>query len=1104
MNPSQSFSIEQSYINLALVETKEHQEKEKQLRDTRNNTAVMEKFEEIHGTKIRIDIKDIFTTCKNSEKKVLVFGRAGIGKSTFCRYVAHQWACGAIWSEYDLVVLVPLRSLTEQNYPALSAGVSYDLIDVLRKTCFNFRYSLPEAGVTFLKDHFRRVRILWLLDGYDEIVQNVPTHLQHLLGQLLSTSHHIVTSRPYQNTLSYQVRMELIGFTDDNIPKYITQFFGQVETQSSNSLVEEKKLSQFVKLNPRIWGIAHIPINLELICSVWSNTDWSETKAMTITMLYEELTEWLCRRYLESQRRISIDQINLMDRQTVYQNCRHEMAFLESLAFRGMKQNYVLLPSKLLAEAVIESQCSLIDHTQLLNTGLLKSIAGNGTGSQVEARKDHYFVHLSFQEYFGARYLVNALRQGDKPGAISFIRRQRYNQRCTLLFRFASGLAVESNCRQTIELFWNTLQSEPVDLIGIRHIKLLITCFDEVFTDSQVPNSDRMMNCIQNWIHHVLHSNNRRLQDYLSESFQECISISGAERTQNELSRIIQQSEDPIKMQVLRLISELELLSPRHDLLRIILDQLGTSNKKLKMQALTTLASLGEKARITAVIDRLSLVLDDEDPLMRPSACEALVSIDEKETNTNVIDRLFLALGDTNSDVRSSACEALGRIGRTPTNIDLIDRLYQATKHENPEVRSSAYEALGRIGEKATNTDVIDGLFLAIGDTNSDVRSSACEALGRIGRTATNTDLIDRLYQATKHENPEVRSSAYEALGRIGEKATNTDVIDSLFLALGDKNFDVRWSACETLVSIGANATNTNVVDRLFLALGDTNSDVRSSACDALGRLSETVVYSAVINRLCQTMKNENPVVRSSACTTLGCISEIAVHTAVIDVILLALGDTNSDVRSSACKALGHLSETVVQTVVIDALLLALGDTHSDVRSSACDALGRISETAVHTTVIDRLCQAMKNENPVVRSSACAALERIGENATTTAVVDALLLALEDTNSDVRSSACDALGHISEKAVHTTVIDALFLVLGDKNPNVRSSACDALGHINETVVHTAVINRLCQAMKDENPVVRSSACAASWTHSQEANNHRSDRCTFSSSRRHEF
>lgn len=156
---------------------------------------------------------------------------------------------------------------------------------MLRKLCFCWNRPLSARDEQLLQQQFQQSRILWLLDGYDEMVQPAPAHIQHLLDHLLKTPHQIVISRPFQNTPSHQVRMEIIGFTDENIPMYIKQFFSQVETELSCALVEENKLLDFLKLNPRIWGIAHIPINLELICSVWSDTDWSETKAMTITML---------------------------------------------------------------------------------------------------------------------------------------------------------------------------------------------------------------------------------------------------------------------------------------------------------------------------------------------------------------------------------------------------------------------------------------------------------------------------------------------------------------------------------------------------------------------------------------------------------------------------------------------------------------------------------------------------------------------------------------------------------------------------------------------------------------------------------------------------
>ncbi|CAF1006613.1 unnamed protein product [Adineta steineri] len=402
MNPAKSFPIDQSYVNLSIVETKDQQEKEKKLRDSQHNDAIMEAFENIHGTKTPVDIKDIFKTCKGQTRNLLVFGRAGIGKSTFCQYIAYQWATGMIWQEYDLVALIPLRSLTTDRYPILPAGTNYSLIDVLKKECISFDQYVSEKDETQLKEQFHNRRILWLLDGYDEIVQNVPTHLGSLLDdQLLKTPHHIITSRPYMNTLSHSVQLEITGFTDDNISKYVKQFFDEIEKEPQNSTAEDEKILSFLKRNPRIWGIAHIPINLELICSVWSNTRWSETKTLTMTGLYDEITEWICRRYLEKQPQTSTDSWSEND---VYKKCKNELAFLERLAFLGMESNTIILGSILLQKAQNETTCSLAENLHLLNIGLLKSFAHHhGTGMRIELKKDHYFVHLSFQEYFAAR-----------------------------------------------------------------------------------------------------------------------------------------------------------------------------------------------------------------------------------------------------------------------------------------------------------------------------------------------------------------------------------------------------------------------------------------------------------------------------------------------------------------------------------------------------------------------------------------------------------------------------------------------------------------------------------------------------------------------------
>ena len=300
MNPATSVPIEQSYINLGIVEIKEQQKQEKKLLDAQYNDAIIGTFEQIYGTKTVVDVKDIFNKCKDQTKNILVLGRAGIGKSTFCQYIAYRWATGAIWSQYDILILIPLRSLTESRYPPLAPGTRYSLIDLVKKE--HFGNDLSEKDDKLLREHFDKSKVLWLLDGYDEIVQNVPGHLQYLFEQLLKTPYHIVTSRPYLTMLSYTVQLEITGFTDANIVEYVKQFFAQTEDTIHAPTVVDQKLLNFLKLNPNIWGIAHIPINLELICSIWSDTEWSETKALTMTALYDCITEWLCRRYLTKQK----------------------------------------------------------------------------------------------------------------------------------------------------------------------------------------------------------------------------------------------------------------------------------------------------------------------------------------------------------------------------------------------------------------------------------------------------------------------------------------------------------------------------------------------------------------------------------------------------------------------------------------------------------------------------------------------------------------------------------------------------------------------------------------------------------------------------------
>ncbi|CAF5213414.1 unnamed protein product, partial [Rotaria magnacalcarata] len=136
MNTCQKVPIEECYINLSITRTEEQEEKEKKLQSAKSNDEIINTYEEIYRNTTSIDIKEIFDKCKDRKKQVLVIGRAGIGKSIFCRYVAYQWAEGKLWSHYELVILITLNSLTHESHPTSASDVKYSLVDLVQKQYF--------------------------------------------------------------------------------------------------------------------------------------------------------------------------------------------------------------------------------------------------------------------------------------------------------------------------------------------------------------------------------------------------------------------------------------------------------------------------------------------------------------------------------------------------------------------------------------------------------------------------------------------------------------------------------------------------------------------------------------------------------------------------------------------------------------------------------------------------------------------------------------------------------------------------------------------------------------------------------------------------------
>ncbi|CAF4072355.1 unnamed protein product [Adineta steineri] len=1023
MNPAKFYPIEQSYINLALVETKKQQQKERQLRDASTSDAIMGSFEEIYGTKTTIDVKNIFEICKNQEKKVLVFGRAGIGKSTFCRYIVYQWAMGSYWTENTLM----------------------------------------------------QKKTLWILDGYDEIVQNVPLHLECLFEQLLKTPHHILTSRPYQNVLAYHVQMEITGFTDHNIKQYVKQFFNQMEDELDNSLNKGQTLFRFLKTNRSIWGVAHIPVNLELICSLWSNEDSIETKKLTITSLYTMMIEWLCRRYLSMPNK----KIQNLSKDDVNQRCEKELAFLENLAFNGMESNTIILRPNLLKKALNEEKISLHDHPHILNMGILKSFNKQGIDTQIEMDKDHYFVHLSFQEYFTARYLIKALRESSThQEEIKFIQREKYNQRYALMLIFLSGLSSEADSSTCLNMFWRFILTPPMDLLGIRHMQLVISCLEETSSESTVPQHTLLIEWIAKCIKYSLLTEGQMIRHYLAQSLRRAPSVVSNRTIINVVTHLLQNDDSKTRIAVLSFVSGMNSSNLAAALINLVASALDDKDAMVRRSAYQALGQIGEKVATNEVITKLVSALEDESEEVVGDACLALGYMGEKAATYEVITNLVTKLREARANVIGDAYIALEFIREQIGTHEMITKLVSALEDESEEVRYGACETLGNIGEKAATNEVITKLVSALEDESEKVRHHACQALGNMGENAVTNEVITKLLSALADEGKWVRCVACKALGKMGEKAGTNEVIIKLVNALEDESEEVRSCACQVLRSMGKKAATNEVITKLVNALEDKNEWVRRSASEALENMGKKAATNEVITKLVNALEDKNEWVRCVACKALGKMCGKAATTDAITKLVSVLEDERELVRDSACQALGKTGDKAATNEVITKLISALEDENRRVRESASQAVGKMGETAGTNEVMTKLVSVLEDESYMIRECACQALWYMGEKAATHEVITKLVSALEDEREWVRDSACQALWYMGEKAATNEVIIKLASRLEDASDTIRWDACQVLGRIGEKAGTNEVITKLVNALEDKNEWVRRSASEA--------------------------
>jgi len=340
-------------------------------------------------------------------KRLLVYGRPGIGKSTFSKKTAFDWSQQRkeILKTFDVVLLIKLQDVCDLK----------DVRDFLRA-------SKLLAGDEVLDDvynyiHQNQEKVLLILDGYDEyFCSGEKSPVRDIWeGSQLDDIHVIITTRKEKaGELVYHshVQFEINGFKSD----------GQVRAFARKLLGDEERVEEFVTyLKERdLKDLAEIPLLLLMLCTVWKENHFEELP---------KSRAHICQSFIHT---IAKDAKSKQEEGIGAYNV--ELCGLGKLAFDALLQNDLFFPVCKLPDSILSEKFIKLGLFYVLNAVTFLK------------REQHvHFIHKSVQEYLAAFCLKEELLK-ESTTCLSQVNSFEKIVQVIEVIRFACELSADAAC----------------------------------------------------------------------------------------------------------------------------------------------------------------------------------------------------------------------------------------------------------------------------------------------------------------------------------------------------------------------------------------------------------------------------------------------------------------------------------------------------------------------------------------------------------------------------------------------------------------------------------------------------------------------------------
>ena len=402
-------------------------------------------------------------------KRILVYGRPGIGKSTFAKKLAVDWSRGnkEVLEKFAVVLLIKLRDVCNTQ----------DLCAMLKKAELLSAGDLNLMVFSQLYHYIlcNQQEVLLILDGYDEYSAETssPVHLIWKGSQLRDCTV-LITTRPRKKDElrpGSHAQFEINGFDEWQVETFVRKFLrDQTEVLKFTAFLRKRSL----------WDLAEIPLLLLMLVLSWKVSDYqgpSTSRALLYSNLCQTLLDHVTAKTSGETFR-SIDEY------------KEDLAKLGELAWQALLTDCLYFKLSKLPEDIR----LLIE--KFIDFGFLQT--SNPTSSPRPERLA-FFLHKSVQEFFSALFIVRDLKNAKEAfNCLSKVDSVERFKELFEVFKFVSELSSEATfvVFSHLEMIGekkgltdnNFYEKLSVEKLTVKQTEFYLTCLDFFLS---CPASDR-------------------------------------------------------------------------------------------------------------------------------------------------------------------------------------------------------------------------------------------------------------------------------------------------------------------------------------------------------------------------------------------------------------------------------------------------------------------------------------------------------------------------------------------------------------------------------------------------------------------------------------